>query len=408
MSSKAADNSKSLGGSTEKSNESSRAGKLEKAADYVSKGDYWMSPEENHSNPIVRYTHASRMYVSAAELYRSLLMWRQAGESYVKAASAEKSKACVLASATLSADAAELFERVDTSEALNLYRSSSEVFAGLGKYFTSANLMVQAAELQLSENAKLAAADSFSSAANLYLAEDKHSLAVSALHSAGSILVHEDAYMEAYSLFERAARVSLDDNLARWHAPRLTLNAGLCMAAAFFLPDQQDNETLKLKERFENYHTLAAKRDPKFGAGRERRFLLNVVDCATSWAVNDLIDHIWNYDHVCELHPHELQALQFIYEAVKVGPPPGSVRPKMAEADMKHSKQIVEYVNEEKEIWVQMTHAEMLRSGLLKQLEDEKEKDQIEALEDAKREYYLKHGITEEEKKKRERERDQV
>jgi hypothetical protein len=144
-----------------------------------------------------------------------LLLWRKAAECYVQASSAEKHKANVLGSAVFMSDAAELYERVDASLSVGMYRHGAEVFAGLGRHLTAGNLMVRVGELESADSARLSAAEAYASASHFYLACDEYAMTVSSLHSAGSILVLEDAFLEAHAHFERAARIALDDNVAR-------------------------------------------------------------------------------------------------------------------------------------------------------------------------------------------------
>lgn len=366
-----------------------------------------MESKSGLSHPTMRYTHASQLFVKAADIYRTLLLWRKAAECYVQASSAEKHKANVLGSAVFMADAAELYERVDASLSVGMYRSGAEVFAGLGRHLTAGNLMVRVGELEAADSARLSAAEAYAAASHYYLACDEYALTVSTLHSAGAILALEDAFMEAHAHFERAARVALDDNLIKWHSPRLALNAGLCVVAAIYAPGASEEERGRARARLEEYQSIVGRRDPRFGVGREHRFLTDVADTAAAWAVDDLIDHMWNFDYVGELQPHELALCQSIYEGVREGPPKHLAKAAMAEADLTKVVLMEEWVNVEVDGMQRMSHTEMLKSGLLKVLEDEEDVDKAQAEEDAKVEFKLIHGMTMEEKDKRDRERDQ-
>ena len=383
-----------------------RAVKLAEAARQLARAESWMGIEGKDQHPSVRYTYASSLFVAAAETFRMYQVWRRAAEALSRASDAEKAKAQMLPCAVLAADSADLYARVDANEAARMYRTASGLFAALGRFITAGNLMVRTGELEESDNAKTSAAESFSLASQYYLAEDAYSLCVGALARAGSMLALEDAFGEAHALFERAARVALDDNLTRWHAPRLALSAGLCLVAAARTCAEGPlaPETAALDQRLEAYQTACAKRDPAFGAGRERRFLLDALDTSRIWAVDDYIDHVWNFDYVARLEPHDLFLCECIFQAVRGGPPKELAKARMAESDMTAVNSVEEEVQVEVEELAPMSAAEMQRTGLTKQLEEEVKKEREEAERDAAAEFLLIHGISREEKEKKERE----
>ena len=57
-----------------------------------------------------------------------------------------------------------------------------------------------------------------------------------------------------------------------------------------------------------------SQRDPNFAVGREKRFLLDVVDSARGASLHEFADHCWNYDFVDALDPFELALLQVVSE----------------------------------------------------------------------------------------------
>lgn len=47
--------------------------------------------------------------------------------------------------------------------------------------------------------------------------------------------------------------------------------------------------------------------DNNFGIGRERRFMMHVIECAKNVDVHTFLDHAWNLDYVIELREHQLK-----------------------------------------------------------------------------------------------------
>ena len=370
---------------------------LERAASLHRKGLVWLTG--SFTNPRVKYSHASSLFVASAEAYRMYLQWRPAADAYTRACEAERAQAAVLPAAVLAADAAECFARVDASEAVRQFTLASGLFATQERFLPAANLMMRAGELQEGDNALTAAAGAFEAAAHYFLADDEYSMAVRAYHRAGACLMLEEAFEPAHEQFERAARVALDDNLTKWHAPRLVLDAGLALLAAARARDK-DREGLDeaardaIEARLETYVVVAARRDAFFSVGKERRFLCDAIDASKVWSWDDLMDHAWNFDDVAELQPHELAALGAVSNAVREGPPPEIARVRREQADLSRVVEVEEDALVEVEEVVPQTAEEMRLSGLAAELAVEEEADDAEADADADAEYKLIHGIS--------------
>ena len=380
-----------------------RAERLGQAQRQVDTGERFMS-DTSDMLPGVRYRHASTLFVSAAETFRMYQVWRRAAEALSRASDAEKAMAQMLPCAVLASDSAELYSRVDANESARMYRAASGLHAALGRFITAGNLMVRTAELEEGDGARTSAAESYAAASQYYLAEDAYALCLAALARAGALHALEDSFAAAHALFERAARCALDDNLTRWHSPRLVLAAGLCLVAAARAPGAKPAEATALEARLELYQTVCAKRDGCFAGGRERRFLLDCADTSRIWAVHDFMDHAWNYDYVAQLTAHELHLLQAVHSAIEGGPPPDRARAAMPLADLNSMHSLEEEVQVEVEEMAPMSHSEMARSGLAKQLAEEAARDREEAERDAEAEYLLVHGISKAEQEKKDRE----
>jgi hypothetical protein len=379
---------------------------LTAAAALYRKGCSWLTGD--FRQPRVKYSHASHLLVAAAEQYRMFLQWRSAADAYAKACEAERAQSAVLAAAVHAADSAECFARVDANEAVKQFRVASGLFATQNHFLSAANLMTRAAELDEVDGALNAAAASFTTAAHYFLADDEVGLAVRALKRAGECQMLEQAFEAAFESFERAARVAYDDNLIKFHAPRLALNAGLALLAE---ARQGMSKVLDLKAReardavearLEAYVVLAAKRDFFFSTGRDRRFLCDCIDTSKLWAWDDFMDHVWNFDDVACLEPHELNVLECISDGIREGPPPELAKARREAADLSRVVELEEDAFVEVSEMVPQTHAEMVASGLLQELQEEEGKDKEEADQDEEAEFQFVHGISKEEHAKRE------
>ena len=381
---------------------------LAAASKLYRKGVEWLTGD--FKQPRVKYSHASHLLVTASEQFRQFLQWRLAADAYSKACEAERAQAAVLAAAVYAADSAECFSRVDANEAAKQFRIASGLFATQSRFLSAANLMARSGELDEGDGALTSAAASFSNAAHFFLADDEVGLAVRAMRKAGACLMLEQAYEAAFDVFERAARTAFDDNLIKFHAPRLVLNAGLALLAearrgAGKLADQKARDARDAVEaRLEAYVVLAAQRDFFFSTGRDRRFLCDCIDTSKLWAWDDFMDHAWNFDDVAKLEAHELNVLMCISDGIREGPPPALAAARREAADLSRVVELEEDAFVETSEMVPQTMPEMVASGLHAELQEEEEKDREEAEQDDEEEYKLIHGITREEQLKKERE----
>lgn len=44
-----------------------------------------------------------------------------------------------------------------------------------------------------------------------------------------------------------------------------------------------------------------------FATGKEAKFIFDIIDNAKTVNLDNLMDHIWNFDYVQELQPHQLE-----------------------------------------------------------------------------------------------------
>ncbi len=194
---------------------------------------------------------------------------------------------------------------------MKYYSKAIGMYASMGRFVPAATLQMRVAELYEADGALTDSADSFQYAADFWLGDDAFGQAIVCLRSSGIALAEEEVFEEAHSKFERAARYALDDNLLKFRSPHLLFDAGLCRVAEGHLP------------KAEEYIAEVSLRDGTFAVGRERRFLLDVIDCAKVFDLDEFVDHLWNYDYVAELQPFELRMLEKIHDMIKVGPPEG-------------------------------------------------------------------------------------
>lgn len=281
--------------------------KLAQAASLMNLGDEWMG-KPAHPTPKVKYNQASRLFETAADIYQCYAKWRFAGEAYARAGDAEKKMNELLIAGTYFIDAAECYERIDVNEAIRIYQKAIGLYATIGRFVSAATVQTRVAELYEADGALAHAAEAYQYASDYFLGDDLYSQTILALYQAGVCLTMDNTFRAAHEKFEQAARFAADDNLTKFKVPEFMFDSALCLLAEGNLPEAED------------YIILCSRRDANFAVGRERRFLFDIIDCANASALDDFIDHCWNFDYVDELDPFELKMLDEIREMILNGP----------------------------------------------------------------------------------------
>lgn len=265
---------------------------------------------------VVKYTAASVLSERAAQVYLRRARWRQASDAFVMAADAELQlgdRGAQAAAAFLEA-AGDALSKVDPYASVSHYRRAINILSAppISRSASAAGVAVKAAELLERNGAQEEAAAAYGVAAEHYLSSGRATLHLApgarCLYEAGQLYATCGDFEKAHRFFDRAALFARDDNLLKNRSPDLLLDAGLAILAAGDLPAVQA------------YCEQGATEDAAFAVGRERRFLLDVADCATHWDNDTFMDHVWNFDYVRALRPFELALLKHVCEIIKAGP----------------------------------------------------------------------------------------
>jgi len=296
------------GGSTSKSvaEHVRRDIRLAQAYNLVQNGDYWMS-QPSEPTPLIKYSSASRLYEDAADIFRAYGRWRYAGEAYAKAGEAESSLNQPVVAATNFVDGGDMFEKVDAGEAVKCFERAVALYAVLGHFVPAATTQQRVAEILYADGALDEASEAFKNSADYFLGDDCYSQAVQMIVRSAECLCEDGSYERAHGMFDRAAYFAADDNICKLRVPKYMLQAGLCSLSCGDL------------DGCENYVVECCKRNEEFAVGREKRFLLDLVDVASAGLIDDFIDHAWNYDNVYGFDPFEINMLEIVYKRMQEG-----------------------------------------------------------------------------------------
>ena len=236
-----------------------------------------------------------RLFEASGDGFRAACRWPRAAEAYVQAADCELRLDRPEAAASFLADAGFAALHADPSAACGYFSRATERFVLCGRSRAAAALQLRVADVHESDLALEDAAAAACLAADCFQRDLDLPSTCWAAHRAGELRVRAGDFASARACFDRAARTARDHNLLKFRCPSLLLDVALCALASADLVD-----TAAAVE-------AAAKEDAVFATGRERRFMLDLIDAARGYDPDAFMDHCWNFDAARLLSPAELR-----------------------------------------------------------------------------------------------------
>jgi alpha-soluble NSF attachment protein len=202
---------------------------------------------------------------------------------------------CILEAASYYADAGSYACRLDNTIAVRYFSLAVSNFVKDGKFKQGAACERVLGEVCKADGAHKDAGMAFVYAAELYMTADDYQQAALMFYQAGMEYMSAKEYMDGRKAFENAGKQADTDNLMRYRAPTFLLSSALALLATGDVPAT------------EAFLLTLCKKFPLFATRREATFLHDILACAKLMDHDAYIDHVWNYDYVKELEPHELE-----------------------------------------------------------------------------------------------------
>lgn len=215
----------------------------------------------------------------------------KAAEAYKKAAEMDVKTDNAHEAATHTLEAAKALKRVNVAEAIELYLTVVTQYEELGKFSAAAKLEKEIAEMCESEGETEECIKHYQRAADLFSAENAASSANGCLLKVGHFQALAENYEEAITVFEEVGSAFVENDMMKFKARVVFLQAGLCHLAS--------GDPVAAERAITRYREI----DYTFADSRESKFLGAVHEAYVAFDVDKFTDEVASYDSISKLSP---------------------------------------------------------------------------------------------------------
>uniref|UniRef100_A0A7S1GAW4 Alpha-soluble NSF attachment protein n=1 Tax=Bicosoecida sp. CB-2014 TaxID=1486930 RepID=A0A7S1GAW4_9STRA len=276
-----------------------------------SKGDAYMADGEKALKRFSlfgagsKFEDAGEAFLRAGNAYKVAKNWEQAAKAFQRCAECEMKTDSAHEAATHVLEAAKCLKKVNVSEAIELYLRVITQYEEMGKFSAAAKLEKEVAELYEGEHEEDKCIQHYQRAADLFAGENAVSSANGCLTKVAHYQALAEHYEEAIAVFEEIGQAFVENEMMKFKARTVFLQAGLCHLA--------QGDPVAAERAIARYREI----DYTFADAREAKLLENVHAAYVAFDVDAFTDHVASYDSVSKLTPWMTTILLRIKEAIK-------------------------------------------------------------------------------------------
>jgi len=228
-----------------------------------------------------------RMDGEAANTYKCLKAWKEAGEAFMKAAEGDTAAGEPEEAARRKISAASCFKKIDPARAVDAIQQSIQVFLKSGRFHLAASHEKEIGEIyeSLLDDPKNAAIY-YERAGDRYAAEDSMATALSCQLKAGHLYAINEEYEKAVKIFGEVAKQWAGDDMKRYSMKDYLLKLGLCLLCA--------GDLVHAKREIEAFGQL----DHNFAGTNEAALLRAALDAMESNDQDKFTEAVAEFDQV--------------------------------------------------------------------------------------------------------------
>lgn len=240
-------------------------------------------------NKSAQYDAASSLLEKAANQYKLSKQWQQAGTTFEKLGNLHLKNESGSDAATAFTDAAKCYQKTNKSDVVRVLHRAIEYYTENGRLGQAARQLREIAETTEKQGSKDECLIFYRQAADLYAGEEQTSEANKCRTKIATLGAELESYAEASEIFESMARSYVDNNLLKYSAKGLLLNAGLCQLC---LADE-----VAMRSALERYDDI----DLNFANSREANFLKDLADACEEGDVDKFTNTVAEFDNMTRL-----------------------------------------------------------------------------------------------------------
>lgn len=245
-----------------------------------------------------RLEDATDLYIQAANSYRLLKNFSEAGKQFVNAAELQKKlnnhndvanhliEAYKCYKTTLPQDAIECL-----SQAIHIFLTQN------GQFRRAANFQMDLSELYENVGDLEKATENYEKAGDYFSTDQAEALSSKAFVKAADLNAALQKYSKAIELYDSIIEKMANNNLSRWSLKEYYFKVILCVLCM--------DDLVEAQKRLDNY----AIEDTSFGTTREFKLLLQISEILENGTAEEFADAVYEYDQFSKLDKLKTQLL---------------------------------------------------------------------------------------------------
>ncbi|TVU42368.1 hypothetical protein EJB05_08770 [Eragrostis curvula] len=238
-----------------------------------------------------KYEDAAELFDKAANSFKLAKNWSRAAAVYIKIANCHMKGDSKHEAASAYVEAANCYKKFSPQEAAQALNQAVNLFLEIGRLNMAARYSKDIGEIYQQEQDLEKAIDYLERAADLFDSEGQTSQSNGIKQKVAEIAAQLEQYPKATELFEAIARQSVNNNLLKYSARGILLNAGICQLCR--------GDPVAITNSLERYQEI----DPTFSGTREYKLLADLAAAMDEGDIAKFTDAIKEFDSMTRLDP---------------------------------------------------------------------------------------------------------
>lgn len=252
-----------------------------------------------------RSEEATDLYIQAANQYRLMKDFDNAGKQFVKAANIQKSLKNHNDVANNLVEAYKCFKDVSPHEAIDSLSQAIHIFLTQnGQFRRAANFTLDLGELYETINDFPNAIKSYEQAGDYFITDNAEALSNKAFLKCADLSALSGDYSKSVELYDNIIKKSVGNALSKWNLKDYFLKSILCILCL--------GDSIEASKKL-NYFLSE---DPSFESTREYRLINDVLESIQQGNIDMFTDKVYEYDQFSKLDKLKTQLLLKIKNSV--------------------------------------------------------------------------------------------
>lgn len=262
----------------------------------------------------LKFDEATYFFYRASVAFRACSRFRDAGECLAKCAHTFLTLKSFVEAAVLYTEAAEVFAKVDKSEAINCLDKSVSIYCDSGRFDTSGRLERQIAMLYFELQDWEEAIIHFRKAADFFEGEQIIEPCDACLEKAAICYIELSEFESASELYEKLAISCYRSNLRIFNCRTFLLQSLLCSMASVVHEDDPAGKKKyeKVRQKWKNY----TEDFTMWLCSKEALLIDNLLNIRLAYNRVDFIDHVYYWDAIHPWSKHNIILIKAVLQEI--------------------------------------------------------------------------------------------